>query len=68
MCLSFETLTSIIRTGLHIPVELIDLVNSVQLRWLTFLRGSQTDSHSPAVLDFFLSSDAIICSKMALTP
>ena len=42
MCLSLETLTSIIRTDLHIPVELIDLVNSVQLRWLTFLRGSQT--------------------------
>ena len=42
MCLSLETLTSITRTDLHIPVELIDLVNSVQLRWLTFLRGSQT--------------------------
>ena len=29
MCLSLETLTSIIRTGLPILVELIDLVNSV---------------------------------------
>ena len=48
--LSLETLTSIIRTGLPILVELIDLVNSVitflsqmtLLRWLTFLLGSQT--------------------------
>ena len=44
MYLSLETLTSIIRTGLPILVELIDLVNSViiflsqrtLLRWLTF--------------------------------
>ena len=50
MSLSLETLTSIIRTGLHILLELIDLVNSViifvpqttLLRWLTFLLGSQT--------------------------
>ena len=28
------------------------------LRWLTFLLGSQTDSHSPALLDLFISSDA----------
>ena len=48
--LSLETLTSIIRTGLPILVELIDLVNSViiflsqmtLLRWLTFLLRSQT--------------------------
>ena len=47
MCL--ETLTSIIRTGLPILVEWIDLVNSViiflsetdLLRLLTFLLGSQ---------------------------
>ena len=64
---------SIIRTGLPILVELIDLVNSViiflsqmtLLRWLPFLLGSQTDSHSPALLDFFLSSDASICPSMA---
>ena len=45
MFFSLETLTSIIRTGLPILVELIDLVNSViiflsqmtLLRWLTFL-------------------------------
>ena len=48
--LCLETLTSIIRTGLSILVELIYLVNSViiflsqmtLLRWLTFLLGSQT--------------------------
>ena len=48
--LSLETLTSIIRTGLPILVELIDLVNSVIIflsqmtlpRWLTFLHGFQT--------------------------
>ena len=57
-------------------MELIDLVNSVLiflsqmtlLRRLTFLLGSQTDSHSPALLDFFLSSDASICSTMAFPP
>ena len=50
MLLSLETLASIIRTGLVILVELIDLVNFVitflsqmtLLRWLTFLLGSQT--------------------------
>ena len=48
--LSLETLISIIRIGLPILVELIDLVNSVifflsqmtLLKWLTFLLGSQT--------------------------
>ena len=50
MCLSLETLTSIIWTGWPILVKLIDLVNSViiflsqmtLLRLLTFLLGSQT--------------------------
>ena len=50
MFLSLETLMSIIRTGLRILVELIDLVNFViiflsqmtLLRWLTSLLGSQT--------------------------
>ena len=67
---------SIIRTGLPILVELIDLVNSViiclsqmtLLKWLTFLCGFQTDSHSPALLDLFLSSDSSICSTMACPP
>ena len=76
MFLSLETLTSIIRTGLPILVELIELVNSViiflsqmtVLRWLTFLLGSQTDSHSLAVLDLFISSDTSICSTMTFPP
>ena len=50
MRLSLETLTSVIRTGLPILVELMDLVNSViiflsqttLLTWLTFLVASQT--------------------------
>ena len=50
MFLSLQTLASIIRTGLPIMVELINLVNSViiflcqmtLLRCLTFLLGSQT--------------------------
>ena len=66
----------IIRTGLPILLELINLVNSVIiclsqmtfLRWLTFLLGSQTDSHGPALLDLFLTSDASICSAMAFPP
>ena len=60
MFLSLETLTSIIRTGLPILVELIDLVNSVivflsqmiLLRWLTFLLGFQTVI--PIVLPFWI--------------
>ena len=35
------------------------------LRWLTFLLRSETDSHSPAILDLFLSSDASICFTVA---
>ena len=70
---AFRDLMFIIRPGLPIMVELTHLVNSAiillsqmtLLRWLTFLLGSQTDSHSPALLDFFLSSDASICSAMA---
>ena len=53
-----------------------DLMNSVTiflsqmtlLRWLTFLLGSQADSHSPALLDLFLSFDASICSTMTFPP
>ena len=76
MFLFLETLTSIIRTGLPILVELINLVNSViiflsqmnLLRWLTFLLGSQTDSHSPAFFKLFLSSDATTCLAVAFPP
>ena len=35
---------------------------------VNFLCRSQTDSHSPALLDLFLSSDASICSAMAFLP
>ena len=67
----------ITRTSSPILVELIDLVNSViiflsqmtLLRWLTFLLGSQTDSHSATLLDLFLSSsDTSICSSMVFHP
>ena len=57
-------------------MELIDLLNSViiflsqitLLKWLTFLLASQTDSHSPALLDLFISYDASICSTMTFPP
>ena len=73
MFLSLETLTSIIRTGLPILVELIDLVNSViiflsqmtLLKWLTFLLGSQT---AMVLLFSILTSYASICSTMAFPP
>ena len=76
MFLSLEILRSIIRTGLPILVELINLVNFViiflsqitLIRWLTFQRGSQTVTHSPALLDLFLSSDTSIRSTMAFLP
>ena len=35
------------------------------LRWLTFLLTSQNVILSPALLEFFLISDASICSAMA---
>ena len=33
-----------------------------------FLLGSQTVSHSSALLDLFISSDTSICSTMAIPP
>ena len=66
MFLSLETLTFIIRTGLPITVELIDLVNSFIIYLST--RIPDSDSHSPALLDLFISSDAIIFSTMAFPP
>ena len=61
--LSLETLTSIIRTGWPILVELIsnDLIQIVN--FLTHIPGC--DSHSPGLLDLFLSSDDSISSTMA---
>ena len=54
-------------------MELIDLVNSViifvsqttLLRLLTFLLASHCGSHSPALLDSFISSEVSICSAVA---
>ena len=75
MCLSLEILTSIIRTGLPILVELIDLVNSYNFsiskdrtQMVNFpTRIPDCDSHSPALLDLFLSSDASICFIMTFS-
>ena len=74
MFLSLKTLTSIIKADLPILVELIDLVNSCYnfsvSNDLTQMANFPTqipdsDSHSPAFLDLFLSSDASIHSAMA---
>ena len=68
------TLMSIIKTGNIFWIELIDLEKSVKIvkisndpthmvnfpAWIP-----DCDSHSPALLDFFLSFDASICSTMA---
>ena len=70
----FGDFNVIIRTGLPILVELIDLVNSVIIsndltQMVNFpTRIPDCDSHSPALLNFFLSSDANICSTMAFHP
>ena len=67
-----KTLTSIIRTGLRILVELIDLVNSIIIsNDLTQIVNFPTriigcDSQSPALLHLFISSEAIICLKCLL--
>ena len=72
MCLFLETLTSMVRTGQPILVEMIDLVRSAinnlaqMVNFPTlFLDG---DSHSPALLDLFISSDTSICSTVAFPP
>ena len=61
---------SIIKTGLPILVELIDLVNSNNLTQMVNApaRIPDCDPYSPALLDFFLSSDASICSTTAFPP
>ena len=74
--LSLETLTRIIRTGLLILEELINLVNCYNFSISNNLtqmvnfptRIPDCDSHSPALLDFFLSSDVSICFTMAFPP
>ena len=67
MFLSSETLMFIIRTGVPILVELIDLVDSNDLtQMVNFpIRIPDCDSHGPAILDSFLTSNASICSTMA---
>ena len=72
-CLSLETLTSMIRTGSPILVEMVDLVNFVISNKRTQMVNFPTqiwefDSHNPAILDFFFFSDAGICSAMAFPP
>ena len=71
-----QTLMSIIRIGLPILVELIDLVNSVIIfmilndltQVVNFLtRMPDCDSHIPALLDLFISSDTSICSTMVFS-
>ena len=67
---------SIIMTGSPILVELIDLVNSYIFSISNDLtqmvnfptRIPECDSHSSALLDLFLSSNASICSAMAFPP
>ena len=51
-------------------MELINLVSSVIITQAVNLPTwiSDCDSHSPVLLDFFLSPDAIICSRMAFLP
>ena len=76
MFLFLETLTSIIRTGLTILVELVDLVNCDNCSMSTDLaemvnfptRTPDCDSHSCPLLDLILSSDASICSTSAFPP
>ena len=61
---------SIIRTGLPILVELIELVISNNLsQMVDFLTQiPDCDSNSPALLDLFISSETSICSTMAFHP
>ena len=72
ICLSLETLRSIVRTGLSILVELIYLVNSVivflsqvtLLRWLTLLLGPLFVALSVLFSWIFFFSDPNVCSTM----
>ena len=65
MLLSLEILTSIIRTGLPILVELSnDLTQMVNFP----TRIPDCASLSPALLDFFLSFDASFCFTLAFPP
>ena len=61
---------SIIRTGLPILVELINLVNSIanDLTQMVNFPTRNPDCDNPALLDLFLTSDASICCTMAFPP
>ena len=68
MCLFLETLTSIIRTGYPILVQLINLVNSCyNLEWPSsyMVNFPSWMPDWPALLDLFIYFDASICSTMA---
>ena len=70
--LLFLSLTPIIRTGLPILGELINLVNSVIIflsQMVNFPNPiPDCDSSSPALLNFFLYSVASICSTITSPP
>ena len=72
MCLTLETLTSIVRTGSHILVELVDLVKSVISNDLTQMVNFHTRIQDCIrifeAFDLFISSDASICSTMTFPP
>ena len=77
MCLSLGTLKSIIKDclsysgGTDRPGELcynFSIVNDVTQIVNFPTRITDCDSHSPALLDLFISSDASICSTMAFPP
>ena len=73
MHLSSETLNSIIRTDYYGGTDLVNSYNFSISNHLTQLVNFPTqipdcDSHIPAPLDFFLSSNVIICSTMAFPP
>ena len=75
MGLSLETLASILRTGKPVLVQGIDLMKPVIIRSNDLTQSvnfatriSDCDSHSPAYLDLFISSDASICSTMVFPP
>ena len=75
--LSSEILSPIIRIGLSILLEVINLVNSVMIFFISNdltqmvnvpTRTPDYDSHSPALLDLFLSCVDSICSTIAFPP
>ena len=77
MCLSLGTLKSIIKDclsysgGTDRPGELcynFSIVNDVTQIVKFPTRITDCDSHSPALLDLFISSDASISSTMAFLP